>query len=112
MEPQASLADPRLEVDANRTHVADNLLRRFLESEVQAAFAAAAGGVDKMRGDARLAGAGSARQQDAAAAEEALAAHHPVEPVDAGRDPDVGRRMVEAQRRDRQDGNAVLVDEE
>ncbi len=112
MELQQPLADPRLEVDADRAHVADDLPGRFLEREIQAALAAAAGRIHEMRRHAGLAGAGRAGHQDAAPAIEALAAHHAVQPVDAGRDAFGGRRMVQAQRGDRQDGDAVLIDEE
>ena len=59
----------------------------FLEGEVEAAFAAAAGGIDEVGGHARLAGAGGAGDQDAAAAVIALAAQHGVQPRDAGGDP-------------------------
>ena len=38
-----------LEVDADRAHVADDLLRRLLEREIEAALAAAAGRIDEMR---------------------------------------------------------------
>ena len=64
-------------------HVADDLLGRFLEREVQAPLAAAAGAVGEGRGEAALARAGRAGDQDAAAPVVALAAQHRVQPRDA-----------------------------
>ncbi len=93
-------------------HVADDLALRLLEREVQAALAAAAGGVGEVGGQAGLARPRRAGDQDAAAAVEALAAQHGVEPRDPRRDPLGGRLVVQAQRRDRQHGEAVLVDQE
>ena len=60
--------DPRREIDPARPHVAQHLLRRLLEEEVQAALAAAAGGIDKVSCERRLAGTGRAGEQDGAAA--------------------------------------------
>ena len=79
--------DPRLQVEADRAHVADDLALRLLEGEVEAALAAAAGGVGEVAGEAGLAGARRARDEDAAAAVEPRAAEHGVEPGDAGGDP-------------------------
>ena len=56
---------------------------RLLESEIQAAFAAPTGGIDKMRGQARLAGAGGAGNQDGAAPVVTLAAEHGVQTCNA-----------------------------
>ena len=58
-------------------------LGRLLEGEVQAPLAAPAGGVDEVRGQAGLAGARRARDQDAAAAVDSPAAEHRVQPRDA-----------------------------
>ncbi len=60
----------------------------------------------------RLAGAGGARDQHAAAAKVARAAEHVVEPGDAGRDALVAGRVLQAERGDRQHRDAVLVDQE
>ena len=65
-----------------------------------------------MGGQARLAGARRSGDQHAAAAVDPRAAEHGVEPGDAGGDPLVGRLVPQAQRGDRQDGDAVLVDQE
>ena len=79
VELQQALVHPALQVDARRAHVADHLLRRFLEQEVQAFLAARAGRVDEMRRERGLAGAGGAREEHGAGAVEALAAEHLVE---------------------------------
>src|SRR5947207_738828 len=76
LELEQATIDPLLEVDPDRSHVADHLLRRFLELERQAAFPPPAGGVDEVRRHARLAGSGGARHEDRAAAEVALATEH------------------------------------
>ena len=93
----ASAAPPRtaasplvhvlLEIQADGLHVPHDLVGRFLEGEVQALLAAAAGRIDEVRGQAALAGAGRAGDQDRAAAIDALAAQHRVQPRDPGRDP-------------------------
>ena len=66
----------------------------------------------KMRRQAGLAGAGGTRDQDRGAAVEALAAQHLVEARDAGRDALAADFVVEAEAGERQDREAVLVDEE
>ena len=104
--------EPGRQVQADGAHVADELALRLLEGEVQAALAAAAGGVGEVGGQARLAGARRSGDEHAAAAVDPRAAEHGVEPGDAGGDPLVGRLVLQAQRGDRQDGDAVLVDQE
>ena len=84
----------------------------FLEGHVQDPFAAAAGGIDEMGGQAGLAGPRRAGDQDAGAPIIASAAQHRVQPRHAAGDPLVGGRVPQAQRGDRQDGDAVLVDQE
>jgi hypothetical protein len=49
-------------------HVADDLVGRFLEREEEGALPTPAGGLGKVGGDDGLAGAGRAREQNAAAA--------------------------------------------
>ena len=103
---------PGLEVDADGPHVPQELLRGFLEQEAQAAFAAAAGGIEEVGREARLAGAGGAGDEYRAATIVACAAEHFVEPRDAGRHPVHRRLVLKRQRRDGQHTDAVGVDEE
>src|SRR4030095_1011891 len=70
---QEATVDPLLEVDPDRPHVADDLRGRLLEQELEASLPAPARGVHEMRGDARLAGTGGARDEDGAAPEIARA---------------------------------------
>jgi hypothetical protein len=67
--------DRWFEIDADGTHVAQDLLRRLFECEVQAALTALTRGLDKLRGNARLAAAGGPRHENAAAAVVAAAEH-------------------------------------
>src|SRR5262245_4905351 len=57
MEPQQPLLDPRLELQADRAHVAHDLRRRLLEREIEAPLAALARGIGEVRRDAALAAA-------------------------------------------------------
>ena len=63
VELQQSGRHPRLEVDADGAHVPEELLRRLLEEKAQAALAAAARRVEKVRRQARLPGAGRCRRR-------------------------------------------------
>ena len=110
VEAQQPLANPLVQVEADRGHVPDDLGRRFLEGQVEAALAPAADAVGEGGGEAGLARAGGAGDQDAAAAIVALAAQHRVQAFDAGRDALAADAVVQAQRADRQDAQAVLVD--
>ena len=65
-----------------------------------------------MRGDAGLAGAGAAAEQDARSLEIAFAFKHGVEARDAGRHALARGDLGEAERRHRQHGEAVAVDQE
>ena len=76
---QQALVYPALQVDARGAHVADHLLRRFLEQEVEALLAARAGGIDEVRRQRGLAGAGRAGHQYRAGAVVALAAEHVIQ---------------------------------
>ena len=109
---QQALFDPAPKVDADRAHVAHDLARRFLEGEIDALLTAPAGRIGKMRGNAGLAGPGGAGHQQAATAEIALAAEHAVEFGNAGGDDVPRRRVIQIDRGDRQDGDALLVDQE
>src|ERR1700674_2785041 len=97
MELQEPFGDPWLEVDADRTHIANDLSGRLLESEIQAALAAATGRIHEMCRHAGLTGSGGARHQNAAPPIKPLAAHHAIQPGNASRDSSGGRRMVQAQ---------------
>jgi hypothetical protein len=48
--------DPLLQIQSNRSHVANQLAGRFLEREIKAAFTPAACGIDKVCGHTGLAG--------------------------------------------------------
>jgi hypothetical protein len=109
---QKTTVDPRLEVEADRPHVSDHLLGRFLEHEGEAAFSAPAGRVHEVGSQAALAGAGGAGHEDRAAPKIASALEHRVEPGDTARD-SLGRHgMTEPHRSHRQHGHPVGVDEE
>src|SRR5262249_48787443 len=102
--------DPFLQIDADRTHVADDLSRRFFHREIDTTMTGRAGRVDKMRGYRRFATAGHAGHQNAGAFEVAFALQHLVEIRNAGRQP-LGRRLMgETARCDRHHGDALLVD--
>src|SRR6185503_13976428 len=100
---------PRLEVDADGAHVAQQLLRRLFEEEAQTALAAAARRVEKVSGKTRLARAGRTGDQDRAAAIVALAAEHLVETRDARRHALERRRVLERQGRHRQHADALVI---
>src|SRR5690606_37440359 len=79
VEPQETTLYGCVQVHPDRTHVAHDLLRRFLESEVDGAPAALAGRLEEAGGNARLPRTGHAGNQDAAATVETLAAEHLVQ---------------------------------
>lgn len=62
-ELQQALAHPGFQVDADRAHVAHDLLGRLFEREIQAALAAPAGRASKVGRQAALSGAGLAGSQ-------------------------------------------------
>src|SRR5262249_57160880 len=86
--------------------------RGSVEREIDAASAAGAHRLGELGGDARLAAARHAGDQDTAAAVVALALHHRVEIGNAGGDALVGGRVRQPGRRDGHDADALLVDEE
>src|ERR1700694_3235065 len=93
MELQEPFADPWLEVDADRTHISEDLLGGLFESEKQGALAAAAGRIHETcrnGGFTRPRGTGC---QNAAAPIKTLAAQHAIQPGNAARD-SFGRRIV------------------
>ena len=93
-------------------HVAQELLLGLLERHVQAPLAARARGPHEMSGGAGLAAAGHPADEHRRAAIVALTAEHGVEPRDAGRHPLARHLVPEPDRRHRQHGDAVLVDQE
>ena len=101
MELQQAGRHPRLEIDADRSHVPEQLLRRLFEEEAEAAFAAAARRVEKVGGQAGLPGAGGAGDEDRAAAIVPLAAEHLVESRDARRHAFQRGLVLKGQRGDR-----------
>jgi hypothetical protein len=76
------------------------------------ALPASRGGFGKAGGGDGLAGAGRAGQKNAAASKKASSAKHRIEPRDAGRNPLVRHLVVQAQRGDGQDAEAVVADQE
>ncbi len=112
LEHEQSALDVLLQIDPGRAHVAHDLVRGFLESEVQAPFAPLADRVGEPGAEGRLAGPRKARQQDAGAAIETAPGEHGVEVRDAGRR-DLGRDlMLQGRRGDRHDADPTAVDQE
>src|ERR1039458_5089411 len=86
MKLQEPFADPWLEIDADGTHIADDLLGRFLESEKQGAVAAAAGRIHETCRNGGFTGSRRAGCQNAASPIKALAAQHAIQAGNAARD--------------------------
>jgi hypothetical protein len=93
---QKPLPGPLLHVETEGLHVPLDLGGGFLESEVQAPFAPAAGGIGEEAGDAGFAAPRRARNQDGGAPVEALALQHGIELRDAGAYPLPARLMIQA----------------
>src|SRR4029079_7972004 len=72
---QEPLVDPAPEVDADRPHVAHDLPGRLLEGDEQRLLPAGAGGIDRLRGQGRLAGAGGAADEHGGTAVDAAGQH-------------------------------------
>ena len=111
MKPQQAALDQRLQAQPDGMHVADDLVGRFLEREEEHALPAPGGGLGKIGGDDGLAGAGRAREQNAAAAKKSPPAQHRVEPGNAGGDPLARDLVIQRQRRDGQHADALVADE-
>ena len=111
MEAQQAAFNQGVQAQADGVHVADYLIGRLLEGEEEHALAPKRGGLGEVGGDDRLAGAGGAGEEDAAAAEEAAPAEHGVEAGDAGRDTLGGDLVIERQRRDGQHADTLVADE-
>ena len=77
---------PWFQVNPDGTHIANNLTGRILEGKIEGALAAAAGSLDKVRGETALAGTCRARDQHAAALVIARSAQHGVEARNTGGD--------------------------
>src|SRR5689334_11157063 len=90
---QQSLAQPRLEIETDRTQIADDLRGGLFKREVQGGLAAAARGLGEVARQARFPGPRAAGHQNAAAPKVALAPEHPVEIRNASRE-SAGRDTV------------------
>src|SRR5581483_103518 len=112
MEPQEAAFYPGLKVDADGTHVAQDFLDRLFGSHVQGAFASPACGLHKMSGNAALAGACAAGDQDAHPPREAFSAQHRVQTRDARRDSLQRSLVVQLQGTQWQHRNAILPNQE
>jgi hypothetical protein len=55
-KPKQPLFYPRFEINSQRAHISDDLVPGFFEGEIQGAFAAPAGRIGELRGNAGLAG--------------------------------------------------------
>src|ERR1017187_5179457 len=93
MELQEPFADPWLEVDADRTHIADDLLGLFFETEKQEAIAGAAARIHETCRNGGFTGSRRAGCQNAAPPIKALAAQHAIQPGNTARY-SFGRRIV------------------
>ena len=109
---QQVLFGPRLQVQTDGAHVAGDLLRRFLKGKIKAAFAPARSCIHKKGGQARLPGACCSGNQNAAAAIIALAAKHGVQTWNTARNPRARNIVGQTQRRNGQDAEAVLINQE
>src|ERR1700751_1709789 len=85
LEMQQALVSPACEVDPDGLHVARDLVGRLFEGEIDAPFAAPAGGVGEMRGNAGLAASGGAGYQQGATTKMDVDREHGVQFGDAGR---------------------------
>ena len=112
MNLEQPLFQPRLQVDADGAHVANDLRTRFLVGEQQRPLAATAGRLSELRADAALAGARRPGDEHAAAAKDALATQHLVQPRDAGGNPLPGGFVIELERSDRQNRESAFANEE
>ena len=99
MKLQQAFLHPRLQVDADGTHVAHDLVGRFFEGKIQDTLAATAGGIGKVCDQAALAGARCTGDQHAAAAEIALAAEHLIQARNAAGNTFTGYDVVQARAR-------------
>ncbi len=103
--------DPLFQIDADGAHVAHDLVGRLLEEAVEAALAAAAGGIGKVGRDAAFAASGRARYQDGGTPVEALVVQHGVEFRNTGGDKIGGHLVPEADGGDRNNREAPLVEQ-
>ena len=110
-DPQQARLHPASQVQADRAHVADHLIRRFLEQDQQGPLAPRARRIDQVRSQRGLPGARRPADQDGRPPEQA-AGQHRVQPRHAGGDPLAGRAIVERNRRDRRHQKATVRDQE
>ncbi len=102
----------RLQVDADRSHVADDLLFRFFESKVKDPLTVLACRTRQRGGEAAFPHAGRTRHQNRAATIVAANAQHRVEVRHAGRDHLARDLVLQRHRGDRQHRKSLLVDDE
>ena len=112
VKAQQILFHPRLQIEADGPHVAEQLGFRFLEGKIQTAFAPLTAGVGGMAGKAGLADARRAGHQNAASPVEPRTAQHGVQGGDAAGNALGGCLVLQLERRDRQNGDAALVNQE
>src|SRR5258708_20873781 len=91
---EQTLLYPAREIDADATHIPQDLIRRLFEGKKQAGFSAGASGVRQMRSHAALACSSGSTHQNAASAVKAAAFEHLVQAGDPGRDSFVGNLMA------------------
>ena len=101
----------RGKVQLDRRHVAHDLVRAFLEREIKTALVALATGGGHVRRDAAFARAGGAGDEHAASAIDA-AAEHRIQSRNAAGDALAAGLVIQSDRSDRQNGDAVFVDQE
>ena len=92
-------------------HVSYDLVRGFLEGKEKGALSALAGSVCEVCRDDRFSGAGSAREEYAAAAEKSTSTQHRVEPGDPGGNSFGGNLVIKPERGDRKYADSVSSDQ-
>src|SRR5690242_14041394 len=111
VEMQEAPAHPTLEINSDRAHVADDLVRRLFRREVDALLAALACSLQEMRRDAAFSRSCSTRNQNAASADKSFA-EHGIQRRDSAGHPLIAGFVVEAQGAQGQDGEPIAYDQE
>lgn len=107
-----SLVHPPGEVDPHRCHVAHDLGRGLLESEVQRPLATLAGRDAELGRDSRLARSGGAADEHRAPAVKTFAAEHLIEAFHPAGHSLHRSRVLQADGGDGQDGHTIGADQE
>jgi hypothetical protein len=110
-QPQQPRAHPAAEVDADRSHVAHELVGGLLEGHEQGGFPAGAGGVGRGGRQRRLPGAGAPGDEHRGAAVDTTG-QHLVQPGHAQGDAIGGDRVGELGRGDGPDHQTAIGDQE